>query len=62
MLVEVCSLTSYYRVYVGRPVVARLLVLFVLVDAFSFTTYYRFYVGHPVVLCKYYSAVFHYHL
>lgn len=35
MLVHAFSLTSYYRFYVGRPVVKRLLVLFMLVDAFS---------------------------
>jgi hypothetical protein len=47
MLLDVFSLTSYYRFYV---VVKRLLVLFMLVDAFNLTIYYRLYVGHPVVL------------
>lgn len=52
MLVDVFSLTSYYRFYVGRPVVKCLLILFVLVDACSLTTYYSFLVGHPVVLYR----------
>ena len=50
MLADAFSLTSYYRFYVGRPVVKSLLVHFMLVDAFSLTIYYRLYVGHPVVL------------
>jgi hypothetical protein len=49
ILIDVCSVIDYYRVYVGRPVVKSLLLLFLLIDAFSFTTYHRFYVGHPVI-------------
>jgi len=49
ILVDVFSLTNYYRFYVGRPVVKSLLVQFMLVDAFSLTSYYRLYVGRPVV-------------
>jgi hypothetical protein len=51
MLVDVFSLTSYYRFMLGILLCTICwYFLFMLVDVFSLTSYYRFYVGRPDVL------------